>query len=185
MTGCIMSRCQVSYLVLALPPWQRVTLPNQSMLILLCRSSCFCTQGQTMYKIEWKITLMERFKQQSPNAIPNAKIVLRDQLNVTDSTLYRELKQLVCHQPVFALLKVHGEAIRWEREGKPRAVRGWSQSVPMEYGIQYGVHSQSELSELQEITAARDRSTHPECCMYAVSSAYYSAVGVKNQAFHS
>lgn len=101
------------------------------------------------------MTLLERVKQQSPNAIPNAEIVLRDQFveYVADSALRRELKQLVRRQPVSTLLEIRGEAIRWEREGMPGGARGRSQSVPMAYGIQYGVqgHSQSELKELREM----------------------------------
>ncbi|KAM9462880.1 uncharacterized protein Hap1MRO34_016753 [Clarias gariepinus] len=101
------------------------------------------------------MSLLERVKQQSANAIPNSDIVLRDQFveYVADSALRRELKQLVRRQPAITLLEVRGEAIRWEREGMPGGARGRSQSVPMAYGIQYGVqgHSHSELRELREM----------------------------------
>lgn len=107
------------------------------------------------------MTLLERVKQQSPNAIPNAEIVLRDQFveYVADSALRQELKQFVRLQPASSLLVVRGEAIRWEREGMPGGARGRSQSVPMAYGIQYGVqgHSQSELSELQEMLKSQQK----------------------------
>ncbi len=107
------------------------------------------------------MTLLERVKQQSPNAIPNAEIVLRDQFveYVADSALRRELKQLVRRQPASTLLVVRGEAIRWEREGMPGGARGRSQSVPMAYGIQYGVqgHSQSELRELREMLKSQQQ----------------------------
>lgn len=113
-------------------------------------------EGESLLEFSLALmTLLERVKQQSPNAIPNAEIVLRDQFveYVADSTLRRELKQLVRRQPASNLLEVRGEAIRWEREGVPGGVRGRSQSVPMAYGIQYGVqgHSQSELRELREM----------------------------------
>nr|XP_055046935.1 uncharacterized protein LOC129432507 [Misgurnus anguillicaudatus] len=101
------------------------------------------------------MTLLGKVKQQSPNAIPNSEIVLRDQFveYVADSALRRELKQLVRRQPASTLLEVRGEAIRWEREGMPGGARGRSQFVPMTYGIQYGVQgqSQSELKELREM----------------------------------
>lgn len=53
--------------------------------------------------------------------ISNAKILLRDQFveYALDCTLWRELKQLVHHQPSATLLDVRSEAIRWEREGMP------------------------------------------------------------------
>ncbi len=79
---------------------------------------------------------------------------------MADNTLRRELKQLVRRQPNATLLEVCSEAIRWEQEGMPGGVRACSQSVPLSYGIQYGVQGgqcsdtggslPSELSELRE-----------------------------------
>ncbi len=118
-------------------------------------------KGTNMCELCVLMTLLERVKQQSPNAIPNAEIVLRDQFveYVADSALRRELKQLVRRQPASTLLVVRGEAIRWEREGMPGGARGRSQSVPMAYGIQYGVqgHSQSELRELREMLKSQQQ----------------------------
>lgn len=75
------------------------------------------------------MTLLERVKQQSTNAIPNAERVLRDQFfkYVADSILRQDLKQSVGCQPAFVLLEVRGELIRWEWEGMPEGARGWSQ----------------------------------------------------------
>lgn len=110
------------------------------------------------------MSLMEKVKNQSPQGMPNAEILLRDQFveYVKDGALRRELKQLVRRQPAATLLDVRGEAIRWEREGVPGGTRGRSQSVPSAYGIQYGVQGHqhtgsnavsttSELSELREM----------------------------------
>lgn len=107
--------------------------------------------------------LMEKVKSSAPNGMPNADVLLRDQFveQVLDSTLRRELKQLVRRQPTLTLLEIRGEAIRWEREGLPSGVRHRSSSVPSVYGIQYGVHSGpsgiaqsthlSEMSEMKEL----------------------------------
>ncbi|XP_051757206.1 uncharacterized protein LOC127516505 [Ctenopharyngodon idella] len=83
------------------------------------------------------MTLLERVKQQLPNAIPNAEIVLHDQFveYVADGALRWELKQLVRRQPASTLLEMRGEAIRWEREGMPGSVRGRSQSVSMRHPV--------------------------------------------------
>lgn len=113
-------------------------------------------EGESLLEFSLALmSLLEKVKLQSPNAIPNAEIVLRDQFveYVADSALRRELKQLVRRQHTATLLDIRGEAIRWEREGMPGGARGRSQSVPMAYGIQYGVqgNSQSELRELREM----------------------------------
>ncbi|KAL0161382.1 hypothetical protein M9458_045107, partial [Cirrhinus mrigala] len=104
--------------------------------------------------------LMEKVKQQFSGAVPNAPVLLRDQFveHVADNALRRELKQLVRRQPTATLLEVRSEAIRWEQEGMPGGVRARSQSVPLSYGIQYGVQggqrsdtggsSPSELSSM-------------------------------------
>lgn len=117
--------------------------------------------------LEFSIALMgllEKVKQQSPHAIPNAETLLRDQFveHVIDISLRRELKQLVRRHPSSTLLEVRSEAIRWEREGMPGGARGRSQSVPLAYGVQYAVQgesrisssgssSKSELTELREM----------------------------------
>lgn len=108
--------------------------------------------------------LLERVKNRAPHDIPNAEILVRDQFveHVADSALRRELKQLVRRQPTATLLEVRGEAIRWEQEGMPGGARGRSQSVPLAYGLQYGVRGgipvetagssqQLELGELREM----------------------------------
>lgn len=122
-------------------------------------------EGETLLEFSLALmALLERVKNQAPNAVANTEIVLRDQFveHVSDSTLRRELKQLVRRQPTATLLEVRGEAIRWEREGMPGGVRLRSQSVPVAYGLQYGVRGatsadgqnplqQSEMSELREM----------------------------------
>lgn len=111
--------------------------------------------------------LMEKVKQRFPGAVPNAPVLLRDQFveHVIDSTLRRELKQLVRGNPDATLLEVRREAIRWEQEGMPGGARARSHSVPLSYGIQYGVQggqrshaggsTTNELSELREMLKAQ------------------------------
>jgi hypothetical protein len=122
-------------------------------------------EGETLLEFSLALmALLERVKNQAPNAVANSEIVLRDQFveHVSDNTLRRELKQLVRRGPTATLLEVRGEAIRWEREGMPGGVRARSQSVPVAYGLQYGVRGatsagrqnpppQSEMSELREM----------------------------------
>lgn len=52
--------------------------------------------------------------------MPNSEALVRDQFveHVADSSLRRELKQLVRRLPS-SLLGVRSEALRWEREGMP------------------------------------------------------------------
>ncbi|XP_026115992.1 uncharacterized protein LOC113094613 [Carassius auratus] len=122
-------------------------------------------EGETL--LEFSLVLMgllERVKQRSPVMLSNAETLLRDQFveNVLDSTLRRELKQLVRRQPEVTLLHVRSEAIRWEREGLPGGTRSRSHSVPLAHGFQYGVQSSApsrvdqpspsvEMSELREM----------------------------------
>lgn len=115
------------------------------------------------------ISPMEKVKQHSAIAI-NAPVLLRDQFveQVADKqtgALRRELKQLVQCQPT---AEVRGEAMRWEREGMPGGARGHSQSVPLSYGLQYGVQGEvhsvvaasptsSEMRELREMLKTRQK----------------------------
>lgn len=128
----------------------------------------FCRKqqdGETLQEFSLALmSLMERVKQRAPAGMSNAGVLLRDQFteHVLDSSLRRELKQLVRRCPTSTLLEVREEAIRWEREGMPGGARGRSYSVPSAHGIQYAVHSgarppggnsfqRSELSELKDI----------------------------------
>lgn len=108
------------------------------------------------------MSLMDRVKQRAPTAVPNSEDLLRDQFveQVMDGTFRQELKQFVRRQPTATLLDVRGEAIRWEREGLPSAVRGHSKSVPSISGIQYGVQGahpvacvplSSEMHQMKEM----------------------------------
>ncbi|KAI7809627.1 hypothetical protein IRJ41_013215 [Triplophysa rosa] len=113
------------------------------------------------------LALMEKVKQRFPGAVLNAPVLLRDQFveHVADNALRRELKQLVHRQPNSTLLEVRSEAIRWEQEGMPGGTRARSQSVPVPYGIQYGVQGgqrpvtggpqSSELKELRDMLRAQ------------------------------
>lgn len=128
-------------------------------------------EGETL--LEFSLALMgllERVKQRSPSGLPNADSLLRDQFveHVRESSLRRELKQLVRRQPNSTLLEVRSEAIRWEQEGTPGGARGRSHSVPSVQGFQYGVgggaHTgvggvlpRSELSELREMFKAQQK----------------------------
>nr|XP_055049382.1 uncharacterized protein LOC129434476 [Misgurnus anguillicaudatus]XP_055049383.1 uncharacterized protein LOC129434476 [Misgurnus anguillicaudatus] len=107
-------------------------------------------EGESL--LEFSLALMgllDRVKQQSPYAMPNSQVLLRDQFieHVSDAALRRELKQLIRRQPMLTLLDVRSEALRWEREGMPGSMRARSHSVPSAYGIQYGVHSESSLED--------------------------------------
>ncbi len=105
-------------------------------------------EGETL--LEFSLALMslqEKVKQQSPAAMPNAGVLLRDQFVefVLDPALRRELKQLVRREPSCNFLYVRSEAIRWEREGMLGGVRARSQSLPLAYGVQYGMQGRSGL----------------------------------------
>ena len=84
---------------------------------------------------------MAQVERQAPDGMPNADVLLRDQFieHVLDSSLCRELKQLVHRQPTITLLGLCSEAIRLEREGLPGGSRGRNSSVPTSYCLQYGV----------------------------------------------
>ena len=121
-------------------------------------------EGETLQEFSLALlSLMEKVKRSAPADMPPAGALLRDQFveHILNSSLRRELKQLVRRQPGCTLLEVRAEAIRWEREGLPGGVRGRSQSVPSVYGVQYGVRgapqaivpstSVSEMSEMREM----------------------------------
>lgn len=116
-------------------------------------------EGETL--LEFSLALMgllEKVRQKSPTAMPNAEILLRDQFveYVCDASLRRELKQLVRRQPYSTLLEVRGEAIRWEREGMPGGARGRSLSVPLAHGFQYEVQGRCSSSEKSEMGELRE-----------------------------
>ncbi|KAL1280076.1 hypothetical protein QQF64_014676 [Cirrhinus molitorella] len=122
-------------------------------------------EGETLMVFSLVLmSLQERVKQQSPTAMPNAEMLLRDQFVefVLDPALRHELKQCVRRQPMCTFLEVQGEAIRWEREGVPGGARGRCQSLPLVHGVQYGVQgtshvggsgstAKSELGELRDM----------------------------------
>lgn len=117
-------------------------------------------EGETLLEFSLALLgLLEKVRQKSPTALPNAEILVRDQFieYVCDASLRRELKQLVRRQPHITLLEVRSEAIRWEREGAPGGARGRSLSVPLAHGFQYGVQGggsspeKSEMGELREM----------------------------------
>ena len=128
----------------------------------------FCRKqqdGETLQEFSLALmSLMERVRQRAPAGMSNAEVLLRDQFteHVLDSSLRRELKQLVRRLPTSTLLEVREEAIRWEREGMPGGARGRSYSVPSAHGHQYAVHGaarssgsnspqRSEFTELKEM----------------------------------
>ena len=132
------------------------------------QESFFCRKqqdGETLQEFSLALmSLMERVRQRAPGGMSNADTLLRDQFteHVLDSSLRRELKQLVRRSPTSTLLEVREEAIRWEREGMPGGARGRSFSVPSAIGLQYAVHSgprpsgsnsshSSEFTELKEL----------------------------------
>lgn len=116
-------------------------------------------EGETLLEFSLALLgLLEKVRQKSPTAMPNAEILLRDQFveYVCDASLRRELKQLVRRQPRSTFLEVRGEAIRWEQEGMPGGTRGRSLSVPLAHGFQHEVQgrcSSSEKSEMGELRA--------------------------------
>lgn len=128
--------------------------------------------------------------------MPNAEVLLHDQFveHVLDSSLRRELKQMVRRQPTASLLEVHSEAIRWEEEGLPGGSRGRSFSLPSVHGLQFSVQSSSfpapavapqgpSLAELMDLlkrqqeqlntfthTVASLQTPRPQGCMSSNSS---------------
>ncbi|XP_041842529.1 uncharacterized protein LOC121640743 [Melanotaenia boesemani] len=122
-------------------------------------------EGETLQEFSLALmALMDRVKQSAPDGVPNAGVWLRDQFieHVYDSSLRRELKQLVRQQPRATMLELRSEAIRWEREGLPGGGRPRSCSLPSAYGLQYAVQgrlqparrsspSEPTLSELMDV----------------------------------
>ena len=86
--------------------------------------------------------LMEQVERSAPRELQGGPTLLRDQFveHVLDPNLRRELKRVVRKHPEYNLLDVRGEAIRWEREGRPEEPRGRSYSVPSFSAMQ---HSES------------------------------------------
>lgn len=66
--------------------------------------------------------LLNSALQQSPNAVPDAQLALRDQFieGVRDSALRRELRRLVREKPDSSLFDVRDEAMMWTLEDRPR-----------------------------------------------------------------
>lgn len=62
------------------------------------------------------ISLMDKVRQVSPDAVPQPGVLLRDQFieHVMDSALRHELKRLVRQTPGLSMLKVQAATIRWE-----------------------------------------------------------------------
>ncbi len=83
---------------------------------------------------------MQSIKQCAPDRMPNSDQFVE---HVLDSSLRRELKQMVRRQPSASLLEVRGEAIRCEREGLPGGSHGRSCSLPSAHGLQFSVQSRS------------------------------------------
>lgn len=120
-------------------------------------------EGETLQEFSLVLMgLMEKVRLNSPDAVANADVLLRDQFveQVLDCALRRDLKRWVRGHPRATMLDVRGEAIRWEREGLPSTLRERSISVPSAFGIQYGVHGapqkpdpppRSELGEIREL----------------------------------
>lgn len=103
-------------------------------------------EGETLQEFSLALlALMQTIKQCAPGGMPNSKVLLRDQFveHVLDSSLRRELKQLVRLQPTSSLLEVRTEAIRWETEGLPGGSHGRSHSLPSVHGLQFSVRSGS------------------------------------------
>lgn len=120
-------------------------------------------EGETLVEFSLALLgLMERVKQQVPGDVPNAEALLRDQFieHVLDGSLRRDLKKYARQHPRATMLEVRGEAMRWELEGLPAGMQGWSNSVPSAFRIQYAMRSgpqmettptRSEVSEMKEL----------------------------------
>ncbi|KAI3377319.1 hypothetical protein L3Q82_008522 [Scortum barcoo] len=99
-------------------------------------------EGETLQGFSVALmALMDHVKQCAPDGVPNADVLLRDEFieHAYDSSLRRELKQLVRRQPMATMLELRSEAIRWEREGLAGGARPRSSSLPSAYGLQYAV----------------------------------------------
>ena len=105
--------------------------------------------------------LMEKVVKNAPNTMPNSEILLRDQFieNVNDCTLRRELRQVVRRHPEYSLLDVRGEAIRWEREGRPNDMwaRGYSRPCGNQCQVQRNTLGRSSPSHGSEMAELRER----------------------------
>ena len=66
--------------------------------------------------------LLNSALQQSPDAVPDAQLALRDQFieGVRDSALRRELRRLIREKPQASLFDIREEAIMWALEDRPR-----------------------------------------------------------------
>lgn len=98
--------------------------------------------GETLQEFSLALMeLMERVKQATPDGVPNAHVLLRDQFteHVTDSGLRRDLKRYIRNHPTATLLQVRAEALRWEREGLSVVQRERSFSLPSINGLQFEV----------------------------------------------
>lgn len=106
-------------------------------------------EGETLQEFSLALmSLMGRVRQQAPDGMPNADVLLRDQFieHVLDCSLRRELKQLVRRDPTMVMMELRAEAMRWEREGLPGGVRGRSYSLPSALGLQCGVQGRVQSS---------------------------------------
>ncbi|KAK7898384.1 hypothetical protein WMY93_019237 [Mugilogobius chulae] len=99
-------------------------------------------EGETLQEFSLALmSLMEQVQQATPEGVPNAAVLLRDQFieHVLDGALRRELKRFAREHPTSTLLQVRTEALQWEREGLPSAHRERSFSLPSIHGLQYEV----------------------------------------------
>lgn len=69
--------------------------------------------------------LLNSALQQSPNAVADPRLALRDQFieGLRDSTLRRELHRLVREEPDSNLFDVRDEAMVWTLEDRPRSAQ--------------------------------------------------------------
>lgn len=96
-------------------------------------------EGETLQEFSLALmSLMEQVKQATPEGMPNAAVLLRDQFieHVIDSALRRELKRFARDHPTATLLQVRSEALQWEREGLPSAHHERNFSLPSLHGLQ-------------------------------------------------
>lgn len=117
-------------------------------------------EGESLQEFSHALNcLMEQVERCAPRELQGGPTLLRDQFveHVLDPNLRRELKRVVRKHPEYSLLDVRGEAIRWEREGRPEEPRGRSYSVPSFSAMQYSEskaptsHANTEMAELKRM----------------------------------
>ncbi|XP_016371111.1 uncharacterized protein LOC107710775 [Sinocyclocheilus rhinocerous] len=90
-------------------------------------------------------TMLNAALQQSPNAVQDVQVALRDQFveGVRDSILRRELRKIVRDRPRVTLFEVREEALLWCAEDRPRGAGIARSRYLLGLGVEEGTGSQN------------------------------------------